>query len=51
VASPYLVIVRAPDGRARTERFPDPLAYRKRLATLRSTDTVSIEEIVTLLDN
>jgi hypothetical protein len=50
-SSPYLVIVRAPDGRTRQEQFEDPVAYRMRLATLQSSDTVSIEEIVTLLEN
>ena len=50
-AAPYLVVVRAPDGRTRTEQFQDPLAYRMRLATLNTSDTVSLDEIVNFLDN
>ncbi|MBI3264603.1 MAG: hypothetical protein HYZ58_15865 [Acidobacteria bacterium] len=48
--SPYVLIVRGPDGRPRAEQFKDAAAYRARVAALRSTDgTVSIAEIVRLL--
>jgi hypothetical protein len=54
----YVVIVRGPDGRLRSERFSDVAAYRARLATLNTADTaehsennsISIEEIAGLLD-
>jgi hypothetical protein len=57
----YVVIVRGPDGRLRSERFNDVAAYRARLVSLNTGNTgntgehsesgsVSIEEIVGLLD-
>jgi len=54
----YVLIVRGPDGRPRSERFNDVAAYRARLAALSTGNTlehfesssISIEEIVGLLD-
>ena len=51
-ADTYVLIVRGPDGRPRSERFNDAAAYRARLVSLRRSDdgSVSIEEIAGLLD-
>ena len=51
-AGAYMVIVRGPDGRPRSERFDDAAAYRARLVSMRhsSDGSVSIEEIAGLLD-
>ena len=50
-ASPYVLIMRGPDGRPRTERFKDAAAYRVRLAALQPSDrAVLIEEIFELLE-
>ena len=53
--SAYLLIVRGPDGRLRSERFADPAAYRARLASLTIAEhsensSISIEEIAGFLD-
>jgi len=58
----YVLIVRGPDGRPRSERFNDMAAYRARLMTLHTGKTgktgehsehgsISIEEIAGLLDS
>ena len=51
-AGTYVLIVRGPDGRPRSERFNDAAAYRARLVSLRHSNdgSVSIEEIAGLLD-
>jgi hypothetical protein len=51
----YVLIVRGPDGRPRSERFKDLAAYRARLLSLNTGETsengsISIEEIAGLLD-
>ena len=54
----YVLIVRGPDGRPRSERFNDVAAYRARLLALNGGTTgersehgsISIEEIAGLLD-
>jgi hypothetical protein len=52
----YVLIVRGPDGRTRSERFKDVAAYRARLVTLNTGEIsenggVSIEEIAGWLDS
>jgi hypothetical protein len=50
-AGPYVLLLRGPNGRPRTERFKDAAAYRLRLSTLQSSQSkaVSIEDIFDLL--
>ena len=51
----YVLIVRGPDGRPRSERFNDITAYRARLLSLNARDSetrsISIEEIAGFLDS
>jgi len=55
----YVLIVRGPDGRPRSERFNDVSAYRARLLSLNIGNTgersehasISIDEIAGLLDS
>lgn len=50
----YVLIVRAPDGRPRVERFDDAAAYKARVVALQRSDvdsgSLSIGEIVEFLD-
>ena len=51
----YVLIVRGPDGRPRSERFNDITAYRARLLSLNARDSetasLSIDEIAGFLDS